>query len=239
MHRLRDEHGDLLGAGEENRFFCLLKECPGEGLRVRAGRVAVGIGIGQEGHGDGHRLERRAAVRQTGEAQGPHRSAVIGELACNRLGPLRLTIGRMPLAHELPCGLDGLATAIGEVGALHAERRGERDERLGELRRRGMGEVPGGGEGQRLQLARCGGSDFGAVGVAEVGAEEARQSVDEMTPLVADDLAALATDDDLGAGLGVLAHVGEVEEQVVAGLLADTASADRATLGSVHGSHIP
>ena len=90
-----------------------------------------------------------------------------------------------------------------------------------------------------IALVRCGCSDLGAVGVAEVGAEEPGEAIDEAAPLVADDLAAVASDDHLGAGLGVLAHVREVEQEVIASLLADRTSAGRVTLGSVHGSHIP
>ena len=70
---------------------------------------------------------------------------------------------------------------------------------------------------------RCG-ADLVAVGVAQVGAEQARQAVDEVPAPVVDDLAALAANDHLRPGFGVATHVGEVEEQVVARLAARVAA---------------
>ena len=239
MHRLGDEHGDLLGSGEVDGLLRLLEHCARESLRVARGGVAVGVGIGQEGDGHSHGLEGRSAVGQTREAQRTHRCAVVGELACDRLGALRLAVGRVPLAHEFPCRLHRLAAAIGEVRALHAEGGCQVDERFGEFCGCRVREIPRGRERQNLQLPRGGGSHLCAVRVAEVGAEEPGEPIDEAAPVVADDLTALAPDDHLGTGFGVPAHVGEVEEQVVSGLLADGPSAGALTLGSVHGSHIP
>ena len=75
-----------------------------------------------------------------------------------------------------------------------------------------MREVPRRCEGQDGELFCCRFHDLCTVGVTEVGAEEPRNAIDEAAAAVVDDIAALTSHDDLGSGIGVLAHVGEVEK---------------------------
>ena len=141
---------------------------------------------------------------------------MVGDATGDRLAALRLAVGRVPLAGQLPGALDGLAAAGGEEDPGEVERRGLLGEPGRQVGRGGVGDDPGRRVDELGHLGRAGRADLGAVGVPEVGAVEPGEPVDDAAPVVVDHVAAVAADVDGDVLVVVGAPVREVQQHVVA-----------------------
>ena len=146
-------------------------------------RGAVGARVRDVAGRDRGRSERLAERLEAGERERSQRHAVVGGAASDRLAPLGLAVGEVVVAHELPSRLDRLRAAAGEEDALEAVGRDARDT-LRQLDRRRVRGRPVGVERQLDQLLARGLRHLGAVGVAELAAEQAREPVDVAPPRV-------------------------------------------------------
>ena len=129
LHGLGDDQRDLVGAGGEDRVLDLGQqhgaERRGVGDRAAAG-AAEHVGVGDVGDVDRRAAERLLEALHAGERQRAERDAVVGDVAGDRLGALRLADREEVLARELPRRLDRLRAAAGEEDAVHAGRRDAR-----------------------------------------------------------------------------------------------------------------
>ena len=168
-------------------------------------------------------LDRRWAERlleagHAGQGERAKRHAVIGAIARDRLGPLRLIPRQVVLADELPGGLHGLRSAAREEHVI--ERAGSDLRQPGrQLDRRGMGHAPVGRERELDQLPTGDLGHLGAERVAELGAEQVRQAVEVAPAEAVDDEHALASfeHEQLGGSVAGPAVAREVQKQVVGG----------------------
>ena len=154
-------------------------------------RVAVAVGVG-----DPHDRDRRGAERllhrpHAGEAQRAQRDAVVGDLARDRLRALRLALGQVVLADDLPGGLDRLRAAVGEEHAVEVAGRAL-GQRGGELDRRRVRGRPVGVERQRRELRARDRGHLLAERVADLAAEQRRQPVEVALAVGVEDVGALA-----------------------------------------------
>ena len=138
---------------------------------------------------------------------------MVGAVARDRLGALRLAVGDVELADDLPGGLDGLRAAAGEEHVVEVAGH-ELREPLGELDGGGMRSAPDGGERELLQLRGGDAGELLAVGVADLGAEEARQPVEVPVALGVEHVRPLATFEHEQRGRAAVAA--EVQQEVVA-----------------------
>ena len=153
------------------------------------------VGVGDVARVDRRRAERLLVARDPGERERAERDAVVGDVAGDRLEPLGLAVGDVVLAGELPGGLDRLGAAGGEEHAVDAVGR-QPGEPVGELERRRMRRAPDRAEGELLQLLGRDGAHLLAVGVADLRAEQARETVDVAVAVRVEDVGALAAFDD-------------------------------------------
>ena len=169
---------------------------------------------------DPHDRDRRRAERllhrpHAGERQRAERDAVVGDLARDRLRALRLALGEVVLADDLPGGLDRLRAAAREEHAVDVAGRalGQRGREPDRRRVRGR---PVGVERQRRQLLAGDRRHLLAERVADLAAEQRAQAVQVALAVGVEDVrpfAALEHQQPVAAG-PERAVAGEVHQQV-------------------------
>jgi hypothetical protein len=179
------------------------------------------------------RLERRAKRGDAGDGERAKRRAVVGGLARDDLGALRLAVLLVECADQLPRGLDRLGAARREEDAVEVARRELRDA-CGELdgRRMGVGPVR-----EELEVTRLVGARLGHLmpPMPDVDAEKRRKAVEVLVAVLVPDVAAIPADDDRHLVLVVVgAHAAEVHPQMAASLLLEGAGGLRCVLGRRH-----
>ena len=215
----RDEAAAGVLDGLEDHARDRLRALPLDPLADRLGRV-VGLGpvrvrVGHVGGAREERLERAAAPGQAGRGERAHRGAVVGELARDDLVAAALAVELVVLTAELEGGVDRLAAAAGEEDAVEVAG-GEPRDAGGELDRARVRVGPVGVEAELLALVGARLGDLRAA-VADVHAVQRGQPVEEAAPVLVEDVAALALDDDRHlVGRVVAAHRGEVHPQMLA-----------------------
>ena len=215
----REEAAARVLDGLEDHAGDGLRALPLDPLADRLGRVvglrAVRVRVGDVGGAGEQRLERAAGAREPGRGQRAHGRAVVGELAGDDLVAAALAVELVVLAAELEGRVDRLAAAAREEDAVEVAG-GEPRDAGGELDRPRVRVAPVRVEAELLALVGAGLGDLGAA-VADVHAVQRGQAVEEAAPVLVEDVAALALDDDGHlVGRVVAAHRGEVHPQVLA-----------------------
>ena len=144
---------------------------------------------------------------------------MVGAVARDHLRALRLPVADVVLARNLPRRLDRLRATGGEERLVDLAR-GERRQARRQFDRRGVRGRPVRVERQPRQLAGAGGRHLFAVGVAELGAEQARERVEIALALDVEHvgpLTAVEHQQTVGARLDV-AVAREVQQQVLVGV---------------------
>ena len=191
LDRLGDQHRHRLRAGLDDRALGVVEQPRAErGLVLRLG-VAVAVGVGDPRDRDRRGAERLLHRPHAGEAQRAEGDAVVGDLARDRLRALRLALGQVVLAHDLPGGFDRLRAAVGEEHAVQVAGRalGQRRRELDRRRVRGR---PVRVERERRHLRRRHRRHLLAVRVADLAAEQGAQTVEVAVALGVEDVGALA-----------------------------------------------
>jgi len=238
LDRLGDQHRHRLGARGLDRALGLVEQPRRErGLVARVG-ITEGVRVGDPHDRDRRRAERLLVGRHAGERERAERDAVVGDLARDRLRALRLALGQIVLAHDLPGGLDRLRAAVGEEHAVEVAGRAL-GQRRGELDRRRMRGRPVGVERERRQLRGSDRRHLLAERVADLAAEQRRQAVEVAVALGVEHVATLAAlEHEQRLGVGPEGPVaGEMEEQVPVSRLLQRLGPDG--VGNGHARHAP
>ena len=168
--------------------------------------------------GDGRRAKRLLEAGHAGERQRTQGHAVVGAIARDRLGALRLAVREVVLADELPGGLHGLRAAAREE---HVVERAWRNlgQPVGQLDRRRMSHTPVRGERKLDQLPARDLGHLGAERIAELGAEQVREPVEVAPAEAVDHEHALASleHEQFDTAVAGAAVAREVEKQMVGG----------------------
>ena len=211
---LHDDHRDRVRALGLDDALDLGQQAGAErGLVLAVGGAAERVRVGHVRDRDRGRPELLLVVRDAGERERPERDPVVGAVARDRLGALRLAVGDVELADDLPGGLDGLRAAAGEEHVVEVAGH-ELGEPLGELDGGGVRSTPDGRERELLQLRGGDAGELLAVGVADLGAEEARQPVEVAVALGVEHVRPLAAFEHEQRGRAAVAA--EVQQEVVA-----------------------
>ena len=191
LDRLGDQHRHGLRPGLDDRALDLVQQPRAQRGLVLGVGIAVAVGVGDPHDRDRRRAERLLHRPHAGERERAERHPVVGDLARDRLRALRLALGQVVLADDLPGRLDRLRAAVGEEDAVEVAGRAL-GERGGELDRRRVRGRPVRVERERGELR---GRDRGhllAERVADLAAEERRQAVEVAVALGVEDVGALA-----------------------------------------------
>ena len=193
-------------------------------------RRPVEVGVGDlDGPAD-EGFERRLEVRDAGDGQRTHGRAVVGDLAADDLGALRLPGHAEVLADQLPGRLDRLGAAGGEEDAIEVARR-VAGQALGQLDGAWVGVGPQGEVGQRAGLLGARLGELGAP-VAQLRGEQPGQPVEVALAVLVPHVRALAAHHDRDLVGLVGPHAAEVHPQVATGLLAQVGILGIAAHGS-------
>ena len=242
LHGLHVHEADGLGAHREDRLLEVVEQELRELLLGLGARAVVAICVVDVAHLGHERLERFAERGDAVDREGAHRRAVVGDVACDRLVPVRpaarrnkRVVPRLRLAErhadsllaardvvlpgELPRRLDGLGTTGDEEHAVQVTGC-ERGQLGGELDRLRMGVGPVGVEGQLAHLRERRLADLLAVAVPDVDREQTGEGVEVALAVRVPEVTAVALDDDRDVlAVAVAAHPGEVHPQVILGEL--------------------
>ena len=154
LHRLEVDRGDGVRPLPDDGPLDLVGGPPSEGHLVvgEEGRP-VEVGVGDLDRAGDQRLEGGLEVRYAGDRQRPHGGPVVGDLAADDLGALRLAGHPEVLAGQLPGRFDRLGAAGGEEDAVEVAR-GIVGQSLGQLYGAWVGVGPEGEVGQCARLLR-------------------------------------------------------------------------------------